>query len=144
MEELLAFSEEAGFIGLFVSAFVAATVLPGNSEVVLIAVLHRFPEAFWRAIGIATLGNSAGGMTSYLLGRLLPNRVQDEAIMRLRRYGYWVLLLSWLPIVGDAFCVAAGWLRFNPWGTMALLAIGKAARYVAVAAGWAWVEGLLK
>jgi membrane protein YqaA with SNARE-associated domain len=135
----LQFSEEAGYIGLFVSSFVSATLLPGGSEIVLVALVQKFPEAFWRAILVATIGNTAGGMTSYALGRLLPNRVEHRAIIRLHRCGYWALLLSWLPVIGDALCVAAGWLRFDPWRSALLLAAGKLARYVLVAGGWTWL-----
>jgi membrane protein YqaA with SNARE-associated domain len=133
-------SEETGFIGLFVASFISATVLPGGSEVVLIALIHKYPEVIWRAVGVATIGNTLGGMTSYLLGRLIPNRVRSMAIIYLNRYGYWALLFSWLPLLGDALCVAAGWLRFNPWYSLVLLAIGKLVRYVLIAGGWAWIE----
>ncbi len=139
----LDFSEPAGLIGLFVSSFVSATLLPGGSEVVLAALIHQFPEAFWRAIGIATIGNTAGGMTSYAVGRLLPNRVEQRGIERLQRYGAWALLLSWLPVIGDALCVGAGWLRFNPWLAALLLALGKCGRYLIVAGGWVWIEAML-
>jgi membrane protein YqaA with SNARE-associated domain len=141
---MFSFTEETGLVGLFVSAFVSATVLPGNSEVVLLAILYRHPAAFWTAIAVATLGNTMGGMTSFLIGRILPNRVEHKAIIYVHRYGYWALLFSWLPIVGDASCVAAGWLRFNPLASLALLATGKFTRYLALASGWVWVEGFFK
>ena len=76
-------------------------------------------------------------MSSYLIGRLIPNRVQHRSIATLQRHGYWVLLLSWAPVVGDALCVAAGWLRFNPWASIFVIGVGKFARYLVVAAGWA-------
>jgi membrane protein YqaA with SNARE-associated domain len=53
-------------------------MFPGGSELVLIAVLHRHPDAFWTAIGIATVGNTLGAMTSYVIGRLIPNRVHER------------------------------------------------------------------
>jgi membrane protein YqaA with SNARE-associated domain len=137
---MLDFSAETGFLALFVASFVAATVLPGGSEVVLIGVLHRHPDALAPAIGIATLGNTLGGVTSYWIGRLLPNRVQHRAIIALHRYGTWALLLSWLPLVGDALAVGAGWLRLNPWLCTAAFAIGKFARYLVVGGGWAWFD----
>lgn len=133
------FSAEAGFAGLFIASFVAATVLPGGSEFVLVAVLHRHPEVVWQAVGVATAGNTLGGLTSYAVGRLIPNRAQHKAIIYLHRYGYWALLFSWLPLVGDALAVAAGWLRFNPWVALALFAIGKLVRYALVAGGWSWI-----
>jgi membrane protein YqaA with SNARE-associated domain len=134
------FSAEAGLWGLFFASFVAATVLPGGSEVVLVAVIHQHPELLWTAVAVATAGNTLGGMTSYLLGRLIPNRVQHKAIIYLHKYGYWALLFSWIPLFGDALCVGAGWLRFNPVLSLLLFAIGKLFRYLLVAGGWAWIE----
>jgi membrane protein YqaA with SNARE-associated domain len=139
---MLQFSEETGFIGLFVASFISATVLPGGSEVALIALIHKYPDGLWQAVGVATIGNTLGGMTSYLLGRLIPNRVQDRAIIHLHRHGYWALLFSWVPLVGDALCVAAGWLRLSPWASLVMLAIGKLVRYLLVAGGWVWIEAM--
>ena len=82
-------------------------------------------------------------MTSYLIGRLIPNRVHARWIITLHKYGYWALLLSWLPLVGDALAVGAGWLRLNPWLTPAAFAVGKFSRYVMVGGGWAWFESLV-
>jgi membrane protein YqaA with SNARE-associated domain len=137
------FSAEAGLWSLFLAAFVSATVLPGGSEVVLIAVIHKHPELLWQAVGVATLGNTLGGTTSYLIGRLLPNKVQHKAIIYLHKYGYWALLFSWVPLFGDALCVAAGWLRFNPWISIALFAVGKLFRYALIAGGWSWIESVV-
>ncbi len=138
--DVLTGSTEVALWGLFVAAFLAATLLPGGSELVLVAVLHRHPQLWWPAVGVATLGNTLGGVTSYLIGRCIPNRVQGRALVLAHRYGYWTLLFSWLPIVGDALCVAAGWLRFNPWLSLLPLALGKWVRYVLVAGGWVWIE----
>jgi membrane protein YqaA with SNARE-associated domain len=135
---LIDFSPDTGLWGLFLSAFVSATVLPGNSEIVLIAVLAKFPALFWESIVIATLGNTLGGMTSYAIGRLFPKRIEGKALDWMTRYGEWALLLSWVPIIGDALCVAAGWLRINAWLTLLMLALGKCARYLALALGWSW------
>ena len=128
-------SGQAGVAALFASAFVSATVLPGNSEIVLVAVLKAFPERFAQAIALATLGNTLGGLTTYGVGRLLPQRkVPDgRALAWVRRYGAVALLLSWVPVVGDALCAAAGWLRVPLWSSALALLIGKLARYLAVA-----------
>lgn len=136
------FSPDAGLWGLAVSAFLSATLLPANSEIVLIGVLAKYPTLFWQSIGVATLANTLGGMTTYGIGRIFPNRfIHNKALLWLQRYGEWMLLLSWVPLIGDALCVAAGWLRINPLLTLLMLAIGKCARYLAVAAGWVWVAG---
>ena len=125
---------------LFLSSFLAATLLPGGSEVVLFAVIARDPTLLWPALGWATLGNTLGGLTSYLLGRLLPqNRVASQsaaakrkALAWVQRFGAPALLLSWAPVVGDALCVAAGWLRVNALAVLLFVALGKFLRYWAV------------
>jgi membrane protein YqaA with SNARE-associated domain len=72
------------------------------------------------------------------MGRLLPNKAEGRAIEWLKKYGMWSLLFSWVPLFGDALCVAAGWMRFNVWKCMLLFAIGKLFRYLLVAGGWTW------
>jgi membrane protein YqaA with SNARE-associated domain len=128
-------SGQAGLAALFASAFVSATVLPGNSEIVLVAVLKAFPERFAEAILLATLGNTLGGLTTYGVGRLVPQRkVPDgRALAWVRRYGAVALLLSWVPVIGDALCAAAGWLRVPLWSSALALLAGKLVRYLAVA-----------
>ncbi len=130
------FSAAGGLTALFFASFLAATILPGGSEAVLIGVLHEYPDSVWQAIAVATVGNTLGGMTSYWIGRLIPNKAQHKALGWLRRWGYWALLLSWLPVVGDALCLAAGWLRFNAWLSLLAFAVGKFARYLLVAGVW--------
>ena len=134
-------SGDTGLAALFAAAFVSATVLPANSEIVLLAVLRAFPERFFEAIAVATVGNTLGGMTTYGIGRLVPARTvpSARAIAWVRRYGAWALLLSWVPIVGDAMCAAAGWLRVGALPALASMALGKLARYLAVAQAAAWL-----
>lgn len=134
-------SGDTGLMALFAAAFVSATVLPANSEIVLLAVLRAYPERFAAAIALATLGNTLGGMTTYALGRLVPARKAppERTLAWVRRYGAWALLLSWVPIVGDAMCAAAGWLRVGVIPAAAAMALGKLARYVAVAQAAAWL-----
>ena len=128
-------SAEAGFAALFVAAFVSATVLPASSELVLAAVVRGYPERLWMAVAVATAGNTLGALTTYGIGRLLPQQrlPPERALGPIRRYGAAALLLSWVPLVGDALCAAAGWLRV-PLGRATLaIAAGKLARYLAVA-----------
>jgi len=136
------FSATTGLVGLAISSFVSATLLPGTSELLLLAVLQQHPDQFWTAIAVATTGNTLGAMTSYVLGRLVPNRVGAQSIERVRRYGYPVLLFAWVPVIGDAFPLAAGWLRLGPWRSALLLALGKLARYLALAGAWNWITGI--
>lgn len=134
-------SGEAGLAALFAAAFVSATVLPANSELVLVAVLKAHPDRAAAAVALATLGNTLGGLTTYGIGRLLPQRGAPSArtLAALRRYGALALLASWVPIVGDALCAAAGWLRVPVLPAALAMAVGKAARYLAVA----WAAALL-
>ena len=124
--------------GLFLSAFLASTLLPGGSEAVLLglaAAKAASPAALWAA---ATAGNTLGGLSSWLLGRWAAGRwphwgPQGErgqrAVARVRRWGAPALLLSWLPVVGDPLCLAAGWLRVPLLPAAAWMAAGKGARY---------------
>ena len=118
---------------LFASSFLAATLLPGGSEAVLFAVLKLHPDQFWPALAVATLGNTLGGMSSYLLGRLIPQTSPLKGLATVRRWGSPVLLLSWVPLLGDPLCVAAGWLRLNPWWATLFIALGKFGRYWVIA-----------
>jgi membrane protein YqaA with SNARE-associated domain len=128
-------SPELGLAGLFLASFLAATLLPGGSEALLFALLRFHPEQVYAALALATLGNTLGGMSTYAMGRWLPNRVAAEKLATVRRWGSPALLLAWAPLVGDALCAAAGWLRL-PWPACAgWMAVGKFARYAVVAAG---------
>ena len=126
-------SETASLWALFASSFLAATLLPGGSEVVLFGVLKAHPQLFWPALLVATIGNTLGGMSSYAIGRFFPQRREMRGLHRVRQHGTPLLLLSWVPIVGDAFCVAAGWLRLNALLSALFMAAGKFSRYVVVA-----------
>ena len=126
-------NEDTSLWALFGSSFLAATLLPGGSEAVLFGVLKLYPEQFWPALGVATLGNTLGGMSSYLIGRLIPQKKDLRGLPVLQRYGSPALLLAWVPFVGDPLCVAAGWLRLDPWLSALFMAVGKFARYLAVA-----------
>jgi membrane protein YqaA with SNARE-associated domain len=127
-------SRDTSLFALFASAFLSATILPGNSEVVLFQVLRAHPRDAWEALAIATVGNTLGSMTTYALGRLLPNRPMNaRALEWLRRHGAIALLLAWLPILGDALCAAAGWLRLHWARSLVFIAAGKFIRYLVVA-----------
>jgi len=135
MDELFS---EWGLWGLFISAFISSTLLPGGSEALLLALALNEAHPALSLLAVATAGNSLGGMTSWLLGWWLARRYApealaghkyDQAVARLRRWGSPVLLLSWLPLVGDPLCVAAGWLRMHPLLSLLLIALGKGGRY---------------
>ena len=127
-------SETASLWTLFASSFLAATLLPGGSEAVLFGVIKLHPDQLWAALAVATFGNTLGGMSSYLIGRVMPQKQKMKGLATVQRYGAPVLLLSWVPVVGDPLCVAAGWLRLNPWWSALSIAVGKFARYWLIAA----------
>lgn len=128
-------SPEAGLLGLFLSSFLAATLLPGGSEAALFALLKLHPEQAMLALVLATIGNTLGGMTTYAMARLLPESTVPRKSAMVARYGTPTLILAWAPIIGDALCAAAGWLRL-PWLPCLLwMALGKGLRYFFVAAG---------
>jgi membrane protein YqaA with SNARE-associated domain len=120
---------EISLSALFVSAFLAATLLPGGSEIVFLALLKGGYATLEPALLVGTAGNTLGGLTSYALGRFVPEGKPVRGARFVRRYGSITLLLAWVPVIGDALCVAAGWMRLNVWWVTLFMAIGKAARY---------------
>ncbi|KAF0812571.1 Inner membrane protein YqaA [Andreprevotia sp. IGB-42] len=119
---------------MFASAFLSATLLPGNSEVALAAYLIKWPQQLWPALLVATAGNSLGGLVTVWLGRRIPPAETPRKVALLQRWGPVILLATWLPVVGDALCIAAGWLRW-PWRRIWLwLVLGKFSRYAVIAA----------
>ncbi|HFV9240098.1 YqaA family protein [Enterobacter mori] len=137
-------SDALSLASLFASSFLSATLLPGNSEVVLVAMLLSGVSQPWLLVLIATMGNSLGGLTNVILGRFFPlrekSRWREKAVGWLKRYGAATLLLSWMPVIGDLLCLLAGWMRIS-WGpVLFFLCLGKALRYVLVA--WATLQGM--
>lgn len=122
---------------MFVSSFLSATLLPGGSEAVLVGLLLAGKASAVGLVVTAALGNTLGGLTNVVIGRLLPLKQQGRwhatALVWLRRLGPAALLLSWLPLVGDLLCVLAGWLRFAWLPVVIFLAVGKTLRYVLLA-----------
>ena len=124
--------------GLFISAFVSSTLAPGGSEVVLAyLVTNSAISYYWLGI-VATIGNTLGALTTFLLGYFPAHRISaryaeklhnPRAIGLLHRWGMYTLLFSWLPLIGDAFCFAAGWLRLPVLRATAFIITGKALRY---------------
>lgn len=124
---------DASLAGLAAASFLSATVLPGGSEAVLLAVLLAHPEQRDTALLLATVGNTAGGMVSYAMGRFIPRKELPGRLALVQRHGAPALLLSWVPLIGDALCIAAGWLRLPPLRSAFMMALGKGARYAVIA-----------
>ena len=138
-------SAEAGLWGLFFSAFVSATLLPGSSEVVMTALVPAYPDVVWWAFLAATAGNVTGCVLSYGMGygarqgferfQRVKVDLEHPLVQRLRRYGPPALFLSFLPLVGDLLVVAAGWLKLPLGPSMLWIAAGKATRYLMLVLG---------
>lgn len=132
------------YAGLFFAAFVAATILPMQSEAALVALISLKSYPVWLLVVVASLGNVAGSIVNWLLGRGIEHfrdrswfPVNGAALGRAQawyhRYGKWSLLLSWAPLVGDPLTVAAGIMR-EPFGIFLLLVtLAKVGRYVLLA-----------
>ena len=139
------------YLGLFFSAFAAATLLPLQSEAVLVGLLLNDRQSVLTLLAVASAGNVLGSMVNWLLGRYLlcfrdrrwfpvSEQQLQKAESSYRRYGHWSLLLSWLPIVGDPLPMMAGVLREPLWRFMLLVGVAKISRYAVLAAltlGWA-------
>ncbi|SLN34917.1 YqaA family protein [Oceanibacterium hippocampi] len=132
------------YAGLFAIAFLAATILPAQSEAGLSALLLAGDRPVLLLVAVASAGNTLGAVVNWLLGRFIerfrgrrwfpasPAQV-ERASGWYRRYGYWSLLLSWVPFIGDPLTLVAGLLREPLWRFLALVTLAKTGRYVVVA-----------
>ena len=130
---------------LFVASFLAATLLPAQSELILVGLAARGEHGLASLLATASVGNTLGSVLNWLLGwHLLRFRdrrwfpVKGASYERARswfmKYGVWTLLLAWAPIVGDALTVVAGALRVSLSVFLALVVVGKTVRYVVLIA----------
>ncbi len=131
-----------GFGGLFLAGFLSATILPMNSEAVILLMLSQHFDP-WTCVLVATIGNSLGGLTNYFLG-LLGNPkwlkrigITEKKILtfevRVQKYGYWLAFFSWVPFIGDPMTVALGFFRVSFWRVTFLVILGKFLRYLVLA-----------
>lgn len=136
--------ELSSYLGLFLAAFGAATLLPMQSEAVLVAMLVSGHYLAWLLLLVATTGNVLGSMLNWLMGRSVERLRHtrwfpvsearlDQARRHYSRYGYWSLLLSWVPVVGDAFTVVAGVMGEPLWRFTLIVTVAKGLRYLVVA-----------
>jgi membrane protein YqaA with SNARE-associated domain len=136
---------EYGYLTLFATAFLAATIIPFSSEIALSALSTAQGFDTWLLVAVATTGNTLGSIVNWWLGRyclhwrdrrwfpMKPAKLA-RATKQFNRYGIWSLLLTWIPIVGDPLAFVAGLLGVRFTIFVMLVAVGKAARYIAVVA----------
>lgn len=139
----------AEYLGLFGSAFLAATVIPIYSEVVISAMAVSDRYDVWALLIWASTGNTLGSVVNWVIGRycrhwrdrkwfpIKPKHL-DRATEWFNRWGLWSLLLAWTPVVGDPLTFVAGVLRVPFWVFLILVAISKTGRYAVLLGlvGW--------
>ncbi len=146
MDFVLDFITQWGYVGLFICAFIAGSVVPLSSEAIVIACIGPLQLHPLGCCIAATLGNVAGGMTCYWMGSLgniewitkymhVSQEKLDRAQRYVKRYGAWYALLAWIPILGTAISVALGYLHANKFITVLAMTTGKALRYAALIYG---------
>ena len=155
----------AGLLSLFIGSVLASSVLPGGVEVLLYAMVESGDYSSRLLLITATAGNTLGGITTYAVGALLYRGVvrgmargmaretpkvgimrrlyqrfqlHPTALARVRRWGVPCLLFSWMPVVGDPLCLAAGYLRLAFWPSAFMICAGKFLRYVALLWLFGW------
>jgi membrane protein YqaA with SNARE-associated domain len=129
------------FFLLFLSSFLAATFVPFSSELHFAAIVEN--DNLWLAVVFATAGNTLGGMLTYLLGWLAKwdwiekyCRVKRRKIQNfqkvIQKYGGWMGLLTWMPIIGDVIAIGLGIFRSNPIKVLITMTLGKGIRYLVI------------
>lgn len=135
-----------GAWGLFLSAFISSTIAPGGSEAVLAYLVSQGHYNVYYLLALAVIGNTLGAMTTWWLGVLaakkypvagLLSEKKQKALVVVKEKGIWILFFSWLPVVGDAFCFAGGWLKLPIIPACLIILTGKLSRYAVIV--WAFL-----
>jgi membrane protein YqaA with SNARE-associated domain len=127
---------------VFISGLLSSTLLPGNSEAVFSIALLDDPQSLYVLLAAVTVGNTLGGMISWGMGRAISIRYPASSLVRpsqlralsiIQQWGSPALLLSWIPVIGDPLCLAAGWLKVSFIPSLIFVLTGKLARYAVLA-----------
>lgn len=140
--------ESLGLLGLFIGTFLAATILPFSSDALYIAVLAATKDHIG-CLAVGTVGNWLGSVVTYWMGWIgrwewiekwfkVKRETLEKQKVKIDKYGVWLALLAWIPIIGDVIAIALGFYRTRPWATMFLLLVGKFARFLL----WNLIYGL--
>ncbi len=135
----------SAYLGLFLAALGAATLLPLQSEAVLVGLLLSEAYPLWALLAVASAGNVLGALINWVLGRYLEHfrgrrwfPLSERQLERTQgwyaHYGYWSLLLSWMPFIGDPLTLAAGIMREPLWRFLLIVSLAKSGRYAVLAA----------
>ena len=131
---------DLGYFGLFIGSFLASTIIPMSADVLLIGILALGGDA-WICLLLATIGNWLGGLTSYGIGWLgkwewmerwfkVTREKLEQQKKHIDRYGIWLALFTWLPLVGDLFAIALGFYRIRPVASAIYMLLGRFARFL--------------
>lgn len=140
--------ESLGLLGLFIGTFLAATILPFSSDALYIAVLAATKNPIG-CLAVGTVGNWLGSVVTYWMGWIgrwewiekwfkVKRETLEKQKVKIDKYGVWLALLAWIPIIGDVIAISLGFYRTRPWATMFLLLVGKFARFLL----WNLIYGL--
>ncbi len=130
-------------LSLFTVSFLAATILPAQSEMVLAGLQLAGKSSSSTLVIVATFGNVLGAIVNWFLGRYLirfqdrrwfpiKRKMFDKATKFYQKWGVWTLLMAWMPFIGDPLTLVAGAFRTNIWLFLLLVTIGKASRYIVI------------
>lgn len=136
---------------VFATGFIAATLLPAQSEAVLLGMLHLLQQSAMLLVLFATVGNVLGSVLNWWLGTQLERfkerswfPVSEQRLVQAQdyyqRYGSWILLFSWLPIIGDPITFVAGVLRERFYRFLILVSLAKGGRYVLISLAYVYAQ----
>lgn len=140
MDSFVDFLTQYGYMGMFVAAFIAGSIFPFSSELVLGSLVTLDELDSTLLFAFATVGNVGGSMFNYGIGRLGKPEWREQLMPKdpvkrerqermIQKYGAWTGVLCFIPILGSAIAVMMGYMRFNPWISLLAIFIGKATRY---------------
>ena len=153
VEVLIDFLQDYGYWGILLLSFLSGSVIPIASEALFVVLLGVGLNAMWLII-VATVGNTLGGITCFMLGYLtdkqtvqrvfsISDKKMERADSLIQKYGCWAAVLSFMPIIGEAILVALGIMRVDKYKVAIVMAIGKFARYAFVAISYYGISSLL-
>ncbi len=140
--------EELGLIGLFLGTFLAATVFPFSSDALYLAILAATKDPM-ACLLVGSLGNWLGSVFTYWIGWIgklewiekwfkVNHKTLEKQKNYMDKYGVWLALSCWVPIIGDIFAIALGFYKVRPVWTILLMLVGKFCRFLI----WNWIYGL--
>ncbi|MCI5744065.1 YqaA family protein [Phocaeicola faecicola] len=144
MDAFIQLLTDWGYVGMFLSAFLAGTILPFSSEAVLLACIGLGLDPVASTLA-TTAGNALGGLTCYWIGHLgkmewiekyfkVDQKQMDKATRFIHGRGSWMALFSFLPVIGDAILIVLGLMRANIWIVAVSMTVGKLLRYALLVA----------